>query len=132
MKKLHEEYYDAGADVSTTNNFVITEHTLRKYFGDAAQLQELTQVRCAYPNQRSVALNRARDDCWYVGIFFACSACFMYELLDSLLCSSRLTPIEPLRLIIHRLLPLSLPRLAMPAQLDARDASSSSPAACHL
>ena len=38
------EYYRAGADVATTNNFAATEFSLSRALGDASGVQELTRV----------------------------------------------------------------------------------------
>lgn len=45
VRGLHEEYFDAGADVATTNNFVATEYTLDKVLGEHSSLEELTRAR---------------------------------------------------------------------------------------
>lgn len=57
VRALHEEYLMSGADVITTNNFVVTEHTLGKVFGEhegAAMLSELTRVRFPLRGQKSL------------------------------------------------------------------------------
>jgi methionine synthase I (cobalamin-dependent) len=50
VRRLHSDYLAAGADVVTTNNFVVTPHHLAKAFGSGtpeaqAALEELTQAR---------------------------------------------------------------------------------------